>query len=412
MDDEIRMFAEGRPSAPPYPSEARERARAELLREAAGRGRFRLPRVGWQAAAAFGVTVALVGGVAFTLSGTLSGRGGESGPATRVASVVSTFDTPGELAPKPGQFVLVESETMFTSETVGETVSRHLYRTKRKLWRSADGSADGLLMIEGLAPKPWPGTTELPADAKNWQGTRWSVLASCRQTRMDYAILGELPTEPAAIRERLYAQNQVGEGKDLEVDGQVFRAVGDLFRETYLPKAQRDAIFEAALTIPGVQRADGVADAAGRQGMALGRVSHGRLDQFIFVPDTHIYLGERTTVVDAAEAEAPVGSVLALTAESASVVDRLPDAPDADRDDSCTPQSAEPTATSTSAPIPTEAVTEAATEATTGAPDPVPTKTGAVPAETGPVATPTKAPEKIKPTPIPTITKTPIPSQG
>jgi hypothetical protein len=68
MDDEIVPFADGRPAAPAYPPHAREAARRRLLSEAAGPRRFRLPRLGWQAVGAFGLTVALVGGVGVALS--------------------------------------------------------------------------------------------------------------------------------------------------------------------------------------------------------------------------------------------------------------------------------------------------------------------------------------------------------
>src|SRR6185437_14293122 len=70
MDDEIKLFTDGRPAAPAYPSQAREAARRRLLDEAAGGGGFRLrfPRLGWQAVGAFGVTITLVGGVGVALS--------------------------------------------------------------------------------------------------------------------------------------------------------------------------------------------------------------------------------------------------------------------------------------------------------------------------------------------------------
>ncbi|MEU7740516.1 CU044_5270 family protein [Nonomuraea sp. NPDC049158] len=360
MDDEIRTFADGRPAAPPYPEEARAKARERLLREAReGRG-FRFPKLGWQAAAAFGVTVALVGGVAVALSAQQPKLGVATSAATQSAAV-----SDGELRPRPGQFIMVASDTMYGSftQTSGK-MSRYLYRTHREIWQSADASADGLLLIAGLKPKPWPGEP-LPEESRKWKGESWMQLASCPDRlaafRTDYAYLSTLPDDPAAMR-ALLGKRQPGEKG--EADRAAFTGVGDLFRETYMPKAQRDALFEAAKEIPGVQVAEGVEDSAGRQGVALGRESQGTLEQLIFDRDTHMLLGERHTVVDAKAAGAPVGSVLALTAQlKVSVVDRLPEhAGKVEGDSSCVPQPGA-TADSTGQPSapPTAEVTVTAT---------------------------------------------------
>ncbi|MEU6780829.1 CU044_5270 family protein [Nonomuraea angiospora] len=409
-EDEIRMFADGRPTVPPYGTEARAAARQRLLAEARGGGRFRLPGFGWQAAAAFGVTVALVGGVAVAL--TNQGHGG-TGPATGVtqSAAVSSSD---ELAPRPGQFILIESDTMYRSMSAGEggETSRHLYRTHRKIWQSVDGSADGLLLIEGREPRPWPGE-QLPADAKNWQGSDWHVLPSCTsqlgENRTDYTYLSTLPTDAAGMRARLYKMPAAAaEAKGDEIDRAAFDHLTDLVRETYLPKAQRDAIFEAAKSIPGVQVAEGVEDSAGRKGVALGRVDpQGILRQAIFDPATHVFMGERETVVDDQLAPAPKGSVLALTAQlKTSVVDVLPQATPSDKGQAavCASSSAEPTAGSSAAPEPTDdSVSE-----------PVPTMTVSVEATSDPAAGEPGPTVTVEPTqaPAPKPTASAEPSQG
>ncbi|WP_214321979.1 CU044_5270 family protein [Nonomuraea sediminis] len=363
MDDEIQIFAHGRPAAPPYPSQARDRARDRLLEEArGGRGRtFRFPRLGWQAAAAFGVTVTLVGGVAVALSGRQ--EGGVASPAA-VASVVPS-GLPGDLNPQPGQYILVESDTMYTSESMGKNgASSHwLYRTHRKIWQSVDGSKNGLLMIQGLPAKPWPGE-QLPKDAlaegkddKPW----WSTLAACPQRlgdqRRDYAYLSTLPTDPAQLRARFY-QHVDAKNKGVSADDLAWGSATELLNETYMPQAQREAYFEALKTIPGVQEADGVEDSAGRKGVALGRVLRGQLEQIIFDPESHLLMGERATVVDAGLAKAPVGSVMALTAQlSITVVDQLPQVEGLQADNSCDARDAvapTPIPTPSDSALPTE----------------------------------------------------------
>ncbi|MEU7897596.1 CU044_5270 family protein [Nonomuraea sp. NPDC049152] len=416
MDDEIRIFAEGRPAAPSYPQEAREAARRRLLQEATtGRGfRFRFPRIGWQAAGAFGLTVALVGGVAFTLSST-SRDGTAARPATAVMVGVSD-----ELTPKPGQFVLVESQTMYGSYSMGKQESRYLYRTKRQLWRSADASADGLMSIEGLEPKPFPGWP-MPEEAKKWQGKSWTQLSSCPDRlggfRNDYAFLAALPTDQEGMRAFL-------EKRAKETNNNVvFGVVGDLLREAYAPRAQREALFMAAKSLPGVEVAEGVEDGAGRKGTALGRKSQqGTLDQLIFDPTTFMFMGERGTVVDEKVAGAPVGSLLALTAEtSVSVVDALPaEAAGADQDSTCEDMDG-PTASVSPTPIPSDEPTATVTPVPDGEAGPTdvpttsspPTSVPELPANVpgDPSAVPADPSEAPVATVTATLTATPKPTR-
>ncbi|WP_188190231.1 CU044_5270 family protein [Nonomuraea sp. SYSU D8015] len=390
-EDEIRVFAEGRPAVPPYRAEARAQARERLLAEARRGGRFRLPRFGWHAAAAFAVTIALVGGVGMTLSR----QGG--GTTSPVQSAVLS----DQLDPRPGQYILIESDTMYPSYAYGKNgeESRHLYRTHRKIWQSVDGGKDGLLMIKGLDPKPWPGRELPPSDVTGERETGWTALPSCpgrQDGRTDYAYMSTLPADAAAMREHLYKRSTESEGKDISADMAAFTYVGDLVRETYLPKAQRDALFEAAKAIPGVEVAEGVEDSAGRKGVALGRRDpQGTLTQIIFDPATHMFLGERQTVVEDKGVGAPAGSVLALTAQlNVSVVDELPEAPTEGREAaSCGP-----------APLPDN---EPPSVGSTETPEPPPTSEATIEATLAPSGAP--APEE--PAPTRTVTVTPRPEE-
>ncbi|MEU8267253.1 CU044_5270 family protein [Sphaerisporangium sp. NPDC049002] len=310
---------------------------------------------------AFGLTVALVGGVGIALSSRPAPVAVPGATATDPAfqSEESVEVTPSqdaaELLPKPGQYILVESETMYTSESMGEgtTQSRYLYRTKRKIWKPVDGTSKGLLWIAGLAPKQWPGWP-LPKEATQWRGESWHELsARCPgepdDYRTDYAYLSTLPSDEAGMREYLYKRPR----GDNPPDAGAFTAVGDLVRETYLPRAQRQALFEAAKTIPGVTVTTAVKDSAGREGTALGRPEHGIDTMLIFDPETYLFLGERGTVVDEKAARAPVGSVMALTAQlKVSVVDELPRAHGAGKDSSCEMREQTPTASEPATPSP------------------------------------------------------------
>ncbi|MFG3440024.1 CU044_5270 family protein [Nonomuraea sp. NPDC047897] len=408
MDDEIRVFADGRPAAPPYSDEARERARDRLLREARGRGGLRRPRLGWQAVAAFGITVALVGGVAVALTGERQGP-------DAATSVTQTGVSIPELDPKPGQFILVESDTMYESHAIredGET--RHLYRTHRKIWQSVDGSADGLLLIEGREPKPHPGEKDLPEDAANWRGSDWTLLNSCPQDkgrhRDDFAYLSTLPTDPAAMRDHLY-QGSSGASPKAEADVRAFQDAVEILREGYLPKEQRAALYEAIKSIDGVVETPGVADSAGRRGVALGRTwaRTGVHEEIIFDPETRMMLGERTTVADGKTAKAPVGSVVAHTAQlKVSVVDDLPETPAGIQRSDCMPA---PTESSTPPPTAPPSDSPASARPSTplsDAPD-APRPTDA-PAD-GPTGSPAQASDSPAPSaPTSGVTDGPAPS--
>ncbi|GII65243.1 hypothetical protein Skr01_53280 [Sphaerisporangium krabiense] len=337
MSDEIQQFTDARPSAPSYPEQARRAARDRLLAEATGRGRVWRPRFGWQAAGAFGLTLALAGGLGVALS---SRPGPAATPGAMTVTSSANVTAPGQMAeldPRPDQFIVFESETMNLTEVMGDsqTTGRYLYRTYRKFYQSADGHR-GLLWIEGRSPRQLPGRP-LPEEAAQWKGGGWNEIAAyCADwpasTRRDYAYLRTLPATPAAMRALLYTRD----GGDRPADEAAFDRFGELMRETYMPQAQRQALFEAAKAVPGVEEASGVKDSAGREGVALGRVIDGVLEQRILDPKTFMLLGERGTVVDAKAADAPAGTVLTWTAQvKVSVVDRLPDVKDATKDSKC-----------------------------------------------------------------------------
>ncbi|GII53725.1 hypothetical protein Pth03_21140 [Planotetraspora thailandica] len=83
----------------------------------------------------------------------------------------------------------------------------------------------------------------------------------------------------------------------------------------------------AAATIPGVKSVKESRDAAGRKGVAaaLDIKEEGIREEYIFDPKTYQFLGERSVVVDATKAKAPVGSVLTSTAQlKVSIADSAP----------------------------------------------------------------------------------------
>ncbi|MFI6510021.1 CU044_5270 family protein [Streptosporangium sp. NPDC050855] len=370
-EDEIELVAALRPEVAPYDTEARLKARGRLL--AAGRRDARGPRAGrppvrrpaWRGpyarvlagalAVAAGATVIVLTGAPVdapapgTSAGreTVTGTGGRTGgetvaamPRFTVVSASEVLDRAAraasrtDLAPRDDQFVKVESQTMYgafgegavnveTGRTTGQT--RYLYRTRRTIWLSADGTRDGVLRVEHLEPRAYPGWP-VPPSAYEETGVKTMPLVSCGglpdHARTDHAALRRLPTDPEGMRAHLYTGDRGGESKDEAA----FTAAGDMLRETYMPPAQRAALFKAVGTIPGVEATGRAPDAAGREGVGVGRVGlDGVRHELIFDSETYELLGERGIVVDAKAAGSPVGSLVASTAQlSVGVADEAP----------------------------------------------------------------------------------------
>ncbi|MEV0626494.1 CU044_5270 family protein [Nonomuraea wenchangensis] len=240
---------------------------------------------------------------------------------TRAAENATMFP---ELHPKPGQFLVFESQTM---DTVGGS-STFLARSKRKVWLPVEGdSTGGFIESEELAPSAYPGWP-LPPEAWENLGHRGPKKLGdfddrVEYLRTDFAYLSRLPTEPAKMYQHLYT----GLTHGAEADAEAWDRVGDMLAEAYLPAAQRAALFRAAAAIPGVTTVGKAVDAAGRTGIAAARVNPwlGVRDEYIFDRETYRYLGVRSVVVDADQAKAPVGSVLTSSALlKVSVADQAP----------------------------------------------------------------------------------------
>ncbi|MFE0156547.1 CU044_5270 family protein [Nonomuraea sp. NPDC059007] len=235
-----------------------------------------------------------------------------------------------ELRPRPGQFLVYESQSMDTSE--GDA-GIWLSRSKRTIWLPVEGSAvKGVLQEEILAPLPYPGRTLPPAARAEQEQALVGKPGRPERAadfddraeflRNDYAYVSKLPSDTEGMREHLYTQVP----NDGLQDYEAWNRVGGLLQESYLPAAQRAALFRAAATIPGVVTVKESQDAAGRTGIAAAMVSpNGIREEYIFDRKTYDYLGRRGIVVDANVADAPVGSVVSSSAQlKASVADSAP----------------------------------------------------------------------------------------
>ncbi|GLW97939.1 hypothetical protein Misp02_20260 [Microtetraspora sp. NBRC 16547] len=341
------MIKKARPETAPYSEEAKMTARRALTAPSPRRRRpYGIALVGALAVAAASVVAV---NTLFPGAGTQDARTGVTGTASahtgvgeraavtlpRIAkmSAEEVLDRAAravtDLKPRDDQFIKVTSQTMYgamrlgTDVKTGESIeeSRYLYRTKRTIWLSADGTRDGALKIQYLEPHAYPGWP-IPKEAYDQQGTEWNNLPTCGNVSdTAYTNLKKLPGDAEGMRAYLYSKDH----GDNPADAGAWTTVGDLLRENYLPAAQRAALFKAAATIPGVTVTEDAEDAAGRKGIGVGRESFGIREDIIFNPETYELLGERGIVVDEKEAKSPVGSLVASTAQlTISVDDKAP----------------------------------------------------------------------------------------
>ncbi|MFC4500446.1 MULTISPECIES: CU044_5270 family protein [Streptomyces] len=131
--------------------------------------------------------------------------------------------------------------------------------------------------------------------------------------RPTYAWLASLPTDPAKLLQRLYAETPA-EG-DEDQDQAVFERIGELISAQYMPSATAAAIYRATARIPGVTVLNNAVDAAGRHGIAIARENTrmGLRTEWIFDPETLGFLGERS-VLTRNTVMGPAGTVEETTA--------------------------------------------------------------------------------------------------
>ncbi|WP_018351922.1 CU044_5270 family protein [Longispora albida] len=195
-----------------------------------------------------------------------------------------TAENEPEITVLANQFVFTETSARYPVAPGSANSSSYEIVTVYA-WRSADGTRDGLTRQEGgtsagsaLVPGCSSGTVQpVGPDGKPIPGKR----TPCTP---DPAYQPGLPQTPGEMRNYLYRQ---GGGS---AQG-AFGAIGALLKDRYLPPKIRAVLFKAATTIPGVDVAYGITDAAGRPGIAIARTEDGTRQELVFAPDTFTFRG-------------------------------------------------------------------------------------------------------------------------
>jgi len=173
---------------------------------------------------------------------------------------------------------------------------------EREAWYTVEG-----MVLEKFVVTAFGETTSLPGDGNNDPLGKESEYAE-EQLRADGPsmelptpeYLAELPTGAAPMLETLRAE--LGQGDLPQLDDQrVFDQVAKILTVygKVVPSAQRAAFLEAIAEIDGVTRTEGVADAAGRTGIAIGFDTGDDLRHEIIIdPETSEVLGTRKLLAD------------------------------------------------------------------------------------------------------------------
>lgn len=163
---------------------------------------------------------------------------------------------------------------------------------KRDAWLSVDGTHDSLLKFVYSDHSAY---TQTQPGCVNGRETVPGKPGSVKPCRPVPAYLSRLPTTRSAMLDYL-RQHLDGEGT---ADQQLFQAVGETIRDAYVPPASLAVLFDIVAGIPGIELLHGATDAAGRPGVAVQHSFGGVIDELIFDPDSHAFLGERMAVSEA-----------------------------------------------------------------------------------------------------------------
>jgi hypothetical protein len=224
---------------------------------------------------------------------------------TRAARAVTR---PGQPVPRPGQYILVTSAGL--SMTDGGGKNNWLTAERRKIWWPADSRKPGVEWYDATRNQRFPWSAQPPATGLggSWLPVPPQGCPDAPPARFTYQFLTALPTSPAKLRAWIYTHRGGGQS----ADDQAWTDIGDLLGTTLTPPKLTAALFRVAATIPGATVVRHATDAAGRAGIAVGRLIQGATEdsQLVFSARTYRLLGERTTLTAPAKGVGPAGTVI------------------------------------------------------------------------------------------------------
>ncbi|MDL4819018.1 CU044_5270 family protein [Actinomadura opuntiae] len=281
--DEMTMLREAKPDVAP-PADAALRAGRDRLTAAARPARRwpRLPKPAVMGLLAGTAAVATAAAITVAQVVAPDGHGSATAAAAEVLRDAAATARSGPPV-RPGPY-------SYTREVIvhpGRTGEKQCTET----WLRRDGS---MAAFATYSERYWG-----RCDSKN-RPRRTPALGSGHDDQRPHADVRTLPTDPSALRARLYSDAAHGRGQNPDNTGSrdqlVFDRIGRLLSMT-LPPELRAALFQTLATIPGVDAVRGERDALGRQGIALARSFDDRTTPgslaIILAPNTYRYLGRK-----------------------------------------------------------------------------------------------------------------------
>ncbi|GAA2117494.1 CU044_5270 family protein [Actinomadura alba] len=286
--DEMTFVRELRAEAP-TPSEATLRELRKRLTTRSRRPAWlpSLPRTAGRMALAGALAAVVATGVLATRDGGVDSQQ-PSGPkvvlpadgyvnaAAFLERAARTVEERPVRRPRPGQWIY---RALLIPVDEGNEEDSPTHLEKQEEWWRFDSGAMNLLQDGKLTPGP--------ADANN------------RTPEQFYDYLDSLPTDPQALRERIYrdaSSRPASQGPDERAFGEA----SGIFRDALaVPSKHQAALYRVLASIPGVQVNQQGRDAIGRSAIAVTRTSgEGWLrTELLLEPGTYRYLGIRDVAI-------------------------------------------------------------------------------------------------------------------
>ena len=354
--DELTLLRRARDEMPPPTDAALLEARAALFERIASEAdsaarpatpRRSMPRAHpWRRRIGFtGAGTAVAGGVIAALVMTnvlgLAGwRGGADAAAAAVlheASVAAIENSDPVVG--PGQYLRVDTAAVYgaTSSGADGQIASYLTITEEQLYIPSDRDDEWVWLrplsrpyetfgpeSEEAAEALWRAvSSERGADAVERLRAPGGDFYSYPNSHASEQLEG-LPRDPYQLLNHIY-RSTIGQGPS--PDGEALVWIADSLRSGAVPADLRAAMYGAAAMIPGVTVTEEQANLNGQVGVAIGRLedANGIRQDLIIEPATGMLIGERQVLTRDNGSGFPIGTAIAWTAVTTSVVDSAPE---------------------------------------------------------------------------------------
>ncbi len=312
---DLELIRELHPQSAGAPSEARARARAQLMNEISTASQPRQRRRPQRVRLPLLRSIGLAGTTAIVLAALLLAtelRGGAAHPASAAAAVLERAARTAEASGgprvlRPGEYWYVESrETTAGVQLAGGSPARPrqiiyaLGTVERQVWLSRDRPSvlkervvGPIRFLSAAAREQWVRDGRPP----QLSSYGYVSLGTGNAFVLPYKQLLALPTNVDALWRVI--KHDAGNGSVAWQRHEMFTVIGDLLREDPVPAPVRAALYRVAARIPGVEVVGLTHDGIGRPALAvaLNDTFDGQHAELLFDLRTAKLLGEAYVVV-------------------------------------------------------------------------------------------------------------------